>query len=526
MAPTLEKNLGLIFCRCEGSAFHSLPRGCLMSASYWSGFWNGYGIWSTKYFEGSAPPPSWNCTRGPLGLWPSAGPSGAGFSWPFLGLLGAMPAPVQEPQPASACEALSLSSSFLRASSSCSASKSSACVPSTKAVLTRSRCSLAASVSAFSTDSKSSTAADASGSASASALLFRFFAFAAFVPGPLGALSTAGSSAPAAAEPAAPSASGVSSALSHGLREASWPAAPGCGGALAPRPGLGSREGLDAPALPLAAASAVPLGNPDGGAAATPLMVSGPDTLHSTAASSCSSMASTSALAAASSSAVKVLACFPGASAASRPSCSAPRASPPRPPSSSLSSAASSFWPRPSSSSSTPCASFLACSRFCWIAFLMKFMPRSPVVGRSPSFSRPLSSLAVNFFALDSVCLATPRRFAPSSSESLSLRSTASESSDWSGSRPRMARRRACSSSCAFCACFVISCCAFLSPLANRFMVFAHFFLALRPLWRRICACFFSYSCFNVFASSGFSRSSLSSRTSFSLDSALRWMRR
>mmetsp|Transcript_3044 Transcript_3044/g.8609 ORF Transcript_3044/g.8609 Transcript_3044/m.8609 type:complete len:267 (-) Transcript_3044:734-1534(-) len=158
----------------------------------------------------------------------------------------------------------------------------------------------------------------------------------------------------------------------------------------------------------------------------------------------------------------------------------------------------------------------------------MNFMPKTPVVGKAPPSSRPLISFIVNFVALSIVFLASVLRLppAPSSSESDALRSTASESSDWSGSLPWMARRRDMCSSWAFWACFEISRCAVLSPFAKRCMVVAHFFLAFLCRINRMCARFFSYSCFSWAASSGFSCSNRSRSTSRSLFSALRWMRR
>mmetsp|Transcript_144410 Transcript_144410/g.462712 ORF Transcript_144410/g.462712 Transcript_144410/m.462712 type:complete len:350 (-) Transcript_144410:567-1616(-) len=161
------------------------------------------------------------------------------------------------------------------------------------------------------------------------------------------------------------------------------------------------------------------------------------------------------------------------------------------------------------------------------MASRMKPMPKMPVVGNSPPFSKSFSSLTVNFLAFLMVSLAMPRRLRPPSpSESEPLKSTASESSSWLGSLPAIARRRDMRSSCAAWACLEISSCALLSPLAKRCMVFVHFVLAFLCRISRICARFFSYSCLSAEASSGFSVSSRSSSASRSRPSALRWIRR
>mmetsp|Transcript_24631 Transcript_24631/g.77452 ORF Transcript_24631/g.77452 Transcript_24631/m.77452 type:complete len:294 (+) Transcript_24631:685-1566(+) len=181
---------------------------------------------------------------------------------------------------------------------------------------------------------------------------------------------------------------------------------------------------------------------------ATPLTVSGPDTLHSTATSSCSDISSICFRAAASSSGENFFRVFLLALLGSS---SAGFTALPSPLSASASASASEPRPllRPSSSCSTPCASFFASSRLLRIALRMKPMPMSPVVGISPPASRPLISLTVSFLALSTVSPTAPRLPPPSPSESDPLRSTASESSDCSGFWPRMARRRPRSSSCA-----------------------------------------------------------------------------
>mmetsp|Transcript_20347 Transcript_20347/g.58991 ORF Transcript_20347/g.58991 Transcript_20347/m.58991 type:complete len:360 (-) Transcript_20347:1284-2363(-) len=333
--------------------------------------------------------------RPPLPL--AAGAAEVAPPFPFPGLRAGAPSPVQWPQPARPSGSLFLSD-FFRSSSSCSSSKSSSCLPSTKAVRTRSRCSCASMESAFKTLSTSSTSCSARrarrASCSSATLEFCcfilslsfFFAlcFSLLVRGAAAPSSFAGSAADqgfssegacrwaAAALGPVPfllAASCAGSAASQGFScTGALGAAPVllAAGATAP-PGRPEARAFAFEPLPFSLADAAPALSAVGGgavaaafSAATPCTVSGPETAHPAVVSPFSNISSTSLRAASSSSAVNCFSvdCF---------SSLAPSAS--SPPSSSLPSS----WPSrrrsmPSSSFSTSFASSLAASRFRMIA--------------------------------------------------------------------------------------------------------------------------------------------------------------
>mmetsp|Transcript_121736 Transcript_121736/g.344328 ORF Transcript_121736/g.344328 Transcript_121736/m.344328 type:complete len:517 (+) Transcript_121736:329-1879(+) len=479
---------------------------------------NAKGTLSTKYFPLGWLAASENWTLEGLAFSFGSGVAFLPLPLPLpFGFLGSRPSPAQCPQPGSSSSLFASSSSFVLLSASTSASKSSSWAPCTNAVLTRLRCSSAASLSTVRALRTSSAVAagpsplsSLSAASSSPAVAFRRFFFlvalaaAFFVDFRFDGAAALVSAAPSAAWDMSAAATGASN---HGFGGAAVRAACARAGAV-------DDDEVDCwPPTPTGWDIAT------GCAVGTPRTVSGPETVHSVAASPYSRIASTCLLASASSSGVNFLRLgflllsrggnsgFPG-------------------PEASESDFAASSKPRsrPSSSFNTLNASFFASSRLRLMASRMKPMPKMPVVGSSPPSSKFLSPSTVSFLAFSIVRFL--RLLSSPASASDPLRSTASDSSDWSGLLPCTARLSAFSSSRCTWACFEISFLAPASPFAKRCIVWAHFFLALRCRKSLICACFFSYSCFKVLANSGFSTWSLSRRASLSFLSDLRWMRR
>mmetsp|Transcript_5909 Transcript_5909/g.15013 ORF Transcript_5909/g.15013 Transcript_5909/m.15013 type:complete len:208 (-) Transcript_5909:1799-2422(-) len=207
-----------------------------------------------------------------------------------------MPTPVHDPQPASLSSTFSLSS-FSCSSASCSASKSSICWPSTNAVRTRLRCSRAASesmlkalrrscgssVSCCSSASAASPPGATSPSCSASGSALRRFLLLALPF--FGAVPASG---PWAASP--PAFRGPSSAMPAGaMSSQGFAAASAAAAELLAFPDTLPRVFFAAAELLSEAAATL---DPAGGTScfATPRTVSGPETSHSRAPSSVSSI--------------------------------------------------------------------------------------------------------------------------------------------------------------------------------------------------------------------------------------------
>mmetsp|Transcript_72820 Transcript_72820/g.194374 ORF Transcript_72820/g.194374 Transcript_72820/m.194374 type:complete len:242 (+) Transcript_72820:469-1194(+) len=151
----------------------------------------------------------------------------------------------------------------------------------------------------------------------------------------------------------------------------------------------------------------------------------------------------------------------------------------------------------------------------------MNFIPSTPVVGISASVCCCISR-SVNTLARASVAFVPPAW--ASSSEPLKSTCSSSLSASCSTGLPLTARSRARRSSCAICACRLISCRESVPP--KRFAALAHRLLARACRVERKLASFFSASRRSSAASSGFSSSRRSRSFCCSLRSARLWILR